>query len=57
MESFEAPEVAEISNSGHYVAEESPDDFVDKCLAFTTKHQPRMTWPNPERPLVNIVRV
>ncbi|KAJ0107230.1 hypothetical protein J7T55_007600 [Diaporthe amygdali] len=32
-------EVATVSDAGHYLAEENPQGFVDKTLAFIEKHQ------------------
>jgi pimeloyl-ACP methyl ester carboxylesterase len=37
-EMYENVEVAEVAQSGHYVAEENPEDFVKKVLAFIEKH-------------------
>jgi pimeloyl-ACP methyl ester carboxylesterase len=37
-EMYENVEVAEVDESGHYLAEENPEDFVKKVLAFVRKH-------------------
>lgn len=37
-EMYEDVEVAVVENSGHYLAEENPDNFVKKVLAFVAKH-------------------
>ncbi|KAI9687504.1 MAG: hypothetical protein M1822_002114 [Bathelium mastoideum] len=39
-EMYENVEVAEIERSGHYVAEENPEDFARKVIAFVEKHHP-----------------
>lgn len=35
---YENVEVAVVKDSGHYIAEENPQDFVQKVLAFVGKH-------------------
>lgn len=37
-EVYEDVQVAEVKESGHYLAEESPQDFVEKVLGFVRKH-------------------
>jgi len=38
-EMYENAEIAEVSESGHWLAEENPKDFVQKVLAFVGKHE------------------
>ena len=38
-EVYEAVEVATVEDSGHYLAEENPEDFMQKVLAFVDKHK------------------
>jgi pimeloyl-ACP methyl ester carboxylesterase len=37
-EMYEDVEVAQVQESGHYLAEENPEDFVRKVLAFVGRH-------------------
>lgn len=37
-EMYENVEVAVVEESGHYLAEENPEDFARKVLAFVEKH-------------------
>jgi len=37
-EVYENVEVAVVKEAGHYIAEENPDDFLRKVLAFVEKH-------------------
>ena len=37
-EMYESVDVAEVRDSGHYVAEENPADFGDKLLAFVRRN-------------------
>lgn len=40
-ELYENVEVVEVEESGHWVAEENPEDTVEKILAFVGKHSKR----------------
>jgi pimeloyl-ACP methyl ester carboxylesterase len=39
QEMHDGAEIAFVENSGHYIAEENPEGFVETVLGFVRKHE------------------